>query len=141
MEKACPKKVVINMILLLFFIWAVYSVLHETTFSNFAFLALILGILVGGGIGWYLWRNQPRLRKKDESDLIIRSGTPLTLSLILIVFIVKFTLSVMISINAVLLHSLNFNLMFGFLCGLSDGVFWGGTLNLFIHYYRNKKNI
>ncbi|SFN82492.1 DUF6622 family protein [Xenorhabdus japonica] len=36
---------------ILFFIWAVYSVLHETTFSNTAFLALILGIFVGGGIG------------------------------------------------------------------------------------------
>ncbi|OTA16307.1 membrane protein [Xenorhabdus vietnamensis] len=127
---------------ILFFIWAVYSVLHETTFPSFAFLALILGIFVGGAIGWYLWRNQPRLRKKDDNDLIIRSGTPLTLVLIFTVFIVKFIFSAMMSINSQLLYSFNFNLIFGFICGLSDGVFWGGTLNLFIHYYRkNNKNV
>ncbi|OKO97963.1 membrane protein [Xenorhabdus eapokensis] len=120
----------------LFLIWAVYSVLNETTFPNSAFLALIVGIIVGGGIGWGLWRSQPRLKKGSENGLIIRSGTPLTLSLILTVFIVKFIISAMMNINSNLLYSFNFNLLFGFICGLSDGVFWGGTLNLFIHYNR-----
>ncbi|WP_074020449.1 DUF6622 family protein [Xenorhabdus thuongxuanensis] len=123
----------------LFLIWAVYSVLNETTFPNSAFLALIVGILVGGVIGWGLWRSQPRLRKGNENGLIIRSGTPLTLSLILTVFIVKFIISAIMSIHSNLLYSYNFNLLFGFICGLSDGVFWGGTLNLFIPYYKNKK--
>ncbi|WP_422645847.1 DUF6622 family protein [Xenorhabdus doucetiae] len=124
---------------ILFFIWAIYSVLNETTFSDSAFLALIAGIIVGGTIGWGLWRNQPRLRKNNENGLIIRSGTPLTLILIVIVFIVKFVLSAMMSIHSELLYSFNFNVIFGFICGLTDGVFWGGTLNLFIPYYRNNK--
>ncbi|PHM73451.1 DUF6622 family protein [Xenorhabdus kozodoii] len=124
---------------ILFLIWAVYSVLNETIFQNSAFIALIVGIVVGGGIGWGLWSNRPRLRKGNEDGSIIRSGTPLTLSLILIVFIVKFVISAMMNINSNLLYSFNFNLLFGFICGLSDGVFWGVTLNLFIPYYKNNK--
>ncbi|CDG21529.1 Putative membrane protein (fragment) [Xenorhabdus poinarii G6] len=100
---------------------------------------LIVGIFVGGRIGWCLWRDQPRLRKKDENGLIIRAGTPLTLGMIVIVFIAKFILSAMMSIHSELVYVFNFNLLFGFICGLSDGVFWGGTLNLFLHYYRNNR--
>ncbi|KMJ43353.1 DUF6622 family protein [Xenorhabdus khoisanae] len=122
---------------ILFFIWGGYNVLNETVFTNVALLMFILGILAGAVVGWMLWRNQPRLRKESGSGLIIRSGTPLTLILMLAVFIVKFIISAMSGVNPALLHSFNFNLMFGFVSGLSDGVFWGGTLNLFIHYYRN----
>lgn len=122
---------------ILFFIWGGYNVLNETVFTNVALLMFILGILAGGIVGWVLWKNQPRLRKGSDSGFIIRSGTPLTLILILVVFIVKFIISAMSGVNPALLHSFNFNLMFGFISGLSDGVFWGGTLNLFIHYYRN----
>ncbi|WP_246432490.1 MULTISPECIES: DUF6622 family protein [Xenorhabdus] len=127
---------------ILFFIWAVYSVLHETVFQVSALLALIVGILAGIAIGWKLWNSQPRLRQKPESDLIIRQGTPLTLILILIIFCVKFILSAMIAIHPLLMHSLSFNLLFGFVGGLSDGIFWGGMLNLFVPYYKDKqKNV
>ncbi|CDL87453.1 conserved membrane hypothetical protein [Xenorhabdus cabanillasii JM26] len=124
---------------ILFFIWAVYSVLHETVFQVSALLALIVGILAGIAIGWKLWNSQPRLRQKPESDLIIRQGTPLTLILILIIFCVKFVLSATIAIHPILMHSLSFNLLFGFASGLSDGIFWGGTLNLFVPYYKDKQ--
>ncbi|WP_416775830.1 DUF6622 family protein [Xenorhabdus budapestensis] len=124
---------------ILFFIWAVYSVLHETVFQVFALLSLIVGILAGIAIGWKLWNSQPRLRQKPESDLIIRQGTPLTLIVILIIFCVKFILSVTIAIYPPLMHFLSFNLLFGFASGLSDGIFWGGTLNLYIPYYKNKQ--
>ncbi|PHM55257.1 DUF6622 family protein [Xenorhabdus sp. KK7.4] len=124
---------------IVFFIWAVYVVLHETVFQASALLALVVGILAGIAIGWKLWSTQPRLRQKPGSDLIIRSGTPLTLIFILIIFCVKFIISATAAIHPALTHSFSFNLLFGFASGLLDGVFWGGTLNLYIPYYKGRQ--
>ncbi|WP_244590228.1 DUF6622 family protein [Xenorhabdus innexi] len=138
------REMTVNRLFLLpivFFIWAVYVVLHETVFQASALLALAVGILLGIGIGWKLWSTQPRLRQKPDSNLVIRAGTPLTLITILIIFCVKFILSATVAIHPVLTHSLSFNLLFGFASGLLDGVFWGGTLNLYVSYYKERQKI
>ncbi|AYA39660.1 hypothetical protein HZS38_03170 [Xenorhabdus nematophila] len=126
---------------LVFLVWGVYGVLYQTYFSDLSLMMMGLGLIIGIAFGWALWKSQPRLKEKEGSPLIIRPGTPLTLVLIVITFMSKFILSAMLSIYPVLLHSLNYNLLFGLVTGILDGVFWGATLNLFITWYkrRNRK--
>ncbi|MDC9620817.1 hypothetical protein PSI22_04030 [Xenorhabdus sp. XENO-7] len=123
-----------------FLVWGIHSVLTETYFSNLSLVMMGIGLIFGTTIGWILWRSQPRLRKKTNSNLIIRPGTPLTLIVIMITFVSKFIMTALLSIYPILLHSLHYNLLFGLLSGLLDGIFWGGTLNLFISWCKNKNS-
>ncbi|WP_350306280.1 DUF6622 family protein [Photorhabdus viridis] len=123
-----------------FLVWGIHSVLTETYFSNLSLVMMGIGLIFGTTIGWILWRSQPRLRKKTNSNLIIRSGTPLTLIVIMITFVSKFVMTALLSIYPILLHSLHYNLLFGLLSGFFDGIFWGGTLNLFISWCKNKSS-
>ncbi|NRN28587.1 DUF6622 family protein [Photorhabdus heterorhabditis] len=122
-----------------FLIWGAHSIITETHFPDLSLIMMGIGLVFGITIGWILWRSQPRLREKPGSTLIIRSGTPLTLIVIIITFISKFIMTALLSLSPMLLHLLYYNLLFGLVSGLLDGVFWGGTLNLFISWYKNKK--
>lgn len=126
---------------LVFLVWGIYSVIHETAASDASLMFMLVGLIVGIGIGWLLWNSQPRLRNGAEENTIIRAGTPLTLIFIVLLFIVKFALTASLTIWPVLFNSLHYNLLFGLLSGLLDGIFWGGTLNLYISWYRAKKKV
>ncbi|WP_237385979.1 hypothetical protein [Xenorhabdus sp. Sc-CR9] len=119
-------------------VWGVHGVLYETYFSGSALVMMGIGLVIGITIGWLLWKSQPRLKEKAGSTLIIRSGTPLTLVLIVITFVGKFIMTAMLNSDPTLLHSLHYNLLFGLFSGVLGGIFWGGTLNLFISWYKNK---
>ena len=125
---------------MLFLIWGVYRVIHETAAADAALALMLAGLVVGIGIGWGLWRSQPRLRNGRQENVIVRPGTPLTLILIVLLFIVKFALTASLAIWPWLFHSLHYNLFFGLISGILDGIFWGGTLNLFIPWYRTRQN-
>lgn len=123
---------------LIFLVWGVYSVVHETAETDASLALMLVGLILGIGIGWALWSSQPRLRNGAEENVIIRAGTPLTLVLIVLLFIVKFALTASLALWPGLFHSLHYNLLFGLLSGVLDGIFWGGTLNLYISWYRSK---
>ncbi|POW53551.1 hypothetical protein C3408_23320 [Candidatus Pantoea alvi] len=123
---------------LIFLVWGVYSVVHETVETDASLALMLVGVILGIGIGWALWSSQPRLRNGAEENVIIRAGTPLTLVLIVLLFIAKFALTASLALWPVLFHSLHYNLLFGLLSGVLDGIFWGGTLNLYISWYRSK---
>ncbi|MDX7993152.1 DUF6622 family protein [Xenorhabdus littoralis] len=122
----------------IFLLWGVHSVVTKTHFSDLSLIVMGIGLVFGITVGWVLWKSQPRLREKPNSTLIIRPGTPLILLVIIITFFSKFIMMALLSIHPVLLYSLHYNLLFGLVGGLLDGVFWGGTLNLFISWYENR---
>ncbi|WP_240783034.1 hypothetical protein [Escherichia sp. E2562] len=95
---------------------------------------MLAGLIIGGSVGWLLWRTTPRLKIKEGTNLIIRPGTPLTLIFIIIAFATKFTLIFFLNVEPDLKNVLNFNLVFGLLTGIIDGVFFGGTLNLYMTF-------
>ena len=111
---------------ILFLVWGAYGVITET------------GLLAGTALGYRLWRSQPPLRNSDNPGMIIRAGTPLTLGLIVITFCMKFILVSVIDLHPGLRSSAIFCMLFGGVTGLVDGVFWGGTLRLFIPWYSKR---
>ncbi|WP_074373285.1 DUF6622 family protein [Vibrio spartinae] len=114
-----------------FLFWGGAGVVNELHFPNIGLVCSAIGLLSGGAVGWMLWRRTPRLKFITGTALVIRPGTTLTLIFILIAFLTKFVLTACLSIFPEYSLSLNFNLIYGFLCGVIDGVFWGGTLNLY----------
>lgn len=123
----------------LFLAWGILGVLQETMHPSAALLLMLPGLLVGFAAGWWLWRRQPRLRNVENSKLIVRAGTPLTLMLILFTFTVKFILTSAFYLQPELRGSMAASIIFGLLSGILDGVFWGGTLNLFIPWYNENR--
>lgn len=117
---------------LIFLFWAGSSVINELAFLRYGLVSMLVGLCIGGSVGWLLWRTGPRLKFKEGTDLIIRPGTPLTLIFILIAFVTKFTLIFFLNVEPALKYSFDFQLIFGLLSGIIDGVFWGGTLNLYL---------
>ncbi|WP_208438568.1 hypothetical protein [Bartonella grahamii] len=123
---------------LVFLFLGASDVIKELAFRGWGAIAMLGGLMIGFGVGWLLWRATPRLKIKEGTDLIIRHGTPLTLIFILIAFVIKFILIVFLNIEPDLKYVFDFNLLFGLLSGFTDGVFWGGTLNLYIAFRKNR---
>lgn len=122
----------------LFLVWGVYSVITETELAGASLTMMAAGLLAGTALGYRLWRSQPPLRNSDNPGMIIRAGTPLTLGLIVITFCVKYILTSAIYLQPGLGASASFCMLFGGVTGLVDGVFWGGTLRLFIPWYSKR---
>ncbi|WP_273719141.1 MULTISPECIES: DUF6622 family protein [Bartonella] len=122
---------------LVFLFLGASDVINQLAFPRWGAIAMLGGLMIGVGVGWLLWRATARLKIKEGTDFIIRPGTPLTLIFILITFVIKFTLIVFLNVKPDLKYTFDFNLLFGLLSGFTDGVFWGGTLNLYIAFRKN----
>lgn len=123
----------------LFFVWAVLSIWGELQSKGFGFAGFVLGLVVGGAVGWQLWRNKGSYN--TATGLFDRSGSAWTLVLVLFAFVFKFALSVNLHLNTSLATAPGFCLSFGSVSGLVDGIFWGGTINLLGQMWKVKKSI
>ena len=119
----------------LFLIWGGYGVITETELAGLSIVMMAAGLLAGGAIGYRIWRSQPPLKISANPGMIIRAGTPLTLGLIVVAFCTKFILTSAVYLQPELRSTASFCILFGGMTGLIDGVFWGGTLRLFIPWY------
>lgn len=124
----------------LFLIWGIYSVTHETYRPSLSLIMMLAGVLVGTATGWMIWRSQPPLRNSANSGFIVRSGTPLTLGIIIVAFSLKFILTSVLYLHPELGEARGFCMIFGLLTGFVGGIFWGGTLRLFVPWYRKRSN-
>ncbi len=122
---------------LVFLFLGASDVINQLAFPRWGAIAMLAGLMIGFGVGWLLWRATARLKIKEGTDFIILPGTPLTLTFILIAFVIKFTLIVFLKVVPDLKYAFDFNLLFGLLSGFTDGVLWGGTLNLYIAFRKN----
>lgn len=123
---------------ILFLIWGGYGVITETERAGVSLTMMIAGLFAGTALGYRLWHSQPPLRNTDNPGMIIRAGTPLTLGLIVIAFSLKFTLTSALYLQPGLRSTANFCMLFGGVTGLVDGIFWGGTLRLYIPWYNKR---
>ncbi|EAA9216938.1 hypothetical protein IIG13_000536 [Salmonella enterica] len=122
----------------LFLLWGAYSVITETELAGVSIITMAAGLLAGAVFGYRLWCSLPSLRNTENSGMIIRSGTPLTLGLIVIAFCIKFILTSALYLHPGLRSDAGFCMFFGGVTGFVDGVFWGGTLKLFIPWYSRR---
>ncbi|MDR3434129.1 MAG: hypothetical protein P4L95_19895 [Rouxiella aceris] len=123
----------------LFLIWGIYSVTLETYQTDLSLIMMIAGVFVGIAVGYMVWWSQPPLRNSDNPGLIVRSGTPLTLGVIIVAFSLKFVLISASYLQPELHEARTFCILYGLLTGLVDGIFWGGTLRLFLPWYKKEK--
>ncbi|GGA79914.1 hypothetical protein GCM10011491_03990 [Brucella endophytica] len=111
----------------LFFAWALYDVARELHHPALALAAFACGLVIGGAIGWLLAARQEPAWLDPASRLIHRPGTPVTLIAIIIGFLCKYALSVAVAHHADLAASADYNVLYGGIAGMVDGVFWGMT--------------
>ncbi|MGX5089114.1 DUF6622 family protein [Enterobacter sp. UPMP2052] len=123
----------------LFLIWGGYGMITETERAGLSLSMMIAGILAGASLGYWMWRSQPPLRDSVSPGRVIRAGTPMTLGLIVVAFCTKFILTSAICLQPELAASVSFCILMGGITGLIDGVFWGGTLRIFIPWCRRCK--
>lgn len=107
----------------------------ETERAGISLTMMVAGLLAGGALGYWMWRSQPPLRDSGNAGTVIRAGTSLTPGMIVITFCTKFILTSAIFLQPSLTASASFCMLTGGLTGVFDGVFWGGTLRIFIPWY------
>jgi hypothetical protein len=122
----------------LFLAWGGYGIMTETERAGLSLTMMAAGILAGVSLGYWMWRSQPPLQDTVNPGRVIRAGTPLTLGMIVIAFCTKFILTSAIYLQPGLAASASFCMLMGGITGLIDGVFWGGTLRIFIPWYNNQ---
>ncbi|MGG7445082.1 DUF6622 family protein [Kosakonia oryzendophytica] len=122
-----------------FLLWGIYGITRETFHPDISLFTMLIGVLAGIAFGYLLWRSQPPLRHSDTPGFIIRAGTPLTLGLIIIAFGLKYILTATVYLHPELREAQSFSLLFGLLTGLVDGIFWGGTLRVFVPWYKKER--
>lgn len=124
-----------------FLLWGIYGVFHETHWTLAAFSALVIGLLLGGVIGAVLGRSNTPAALSAQPGMIIRPGSVLPLIFMVTAFIAKYVLTVAVIFQPSLIDSLNFNLLHGGISGLSAGVFWGNMLIAIIPWYRARSTV
>lgn len=126
---------------LIFLAWGIWSVNQEFNSNLLSLTGMIAGLAIGIPGGWIPGKNQPRLKRKAGTGMIIRAGTPLTLMLIIIAFGTKYGLMVWLFLHPEMHYSAPFGFLFGLITGTVDGLFWGVTLNLFLSWRRTSPDM
>lgn len=126
---------------LIFLAWGIWSVNQEFNSNLLSLTGMIAGLAIGIPGGWIPGKNQPRLKRKPGTEMIIRAGTPLMLMLIIIAFGTKYGLMVWLFLHPEMHYSAPFGFLFGLITGTVDGLFWGVTLNLFLSWRKTSPDM
>lgn len=92
--------------------------------------AVFVSMLLSGGVmGWLIWSCAGEKTSYDPATkLLARSGSPVTLVLVLAAFCSKFGLSVYLVLYPDISSNAFFPVLYAGVSGLIDGLFLGGPL-------------
>ncbi|MEJ2630837.1 MAG: hypothetical protein P8011_11495 [Acidihalobacter sp.] len=108
-----------------FFVWAVHGMLGELGALGYALTGFGVALVVGVLFGRYLGYRQAAPEYDPGHGVIRRPGSVVTLVLIVVAFVSKYTLSVYLAYRPELAVTVGYCGLYGALSGLTDGVFWG----------------
>ena len=117
-----------------FLVWGGYALCVETQLSVAALLGGVVGVPLGGLLGWQCWRRSAGLQTASEPGYVIRSGSPWPLCFITVAFASRFTITAYLHLHPNAVHQSVLMAGIGLWSGGVDGVFWGGTCNLVWRY-------
>lgn len=118
----------------IFIIWGLDKMLFRYANPSLDLIVYIGLALIGSAFGYLLYSQFRTFYMKDQ--VIYRKGSYVTLVIILINFLVKYTMSVMVSINPLLYSNSSYCILRSILSGISVGLFIGGLLHAY--YNQNK---
>jgi len=121
-----PKSLIVPTI---FILWGVYNIFANFSFRLYAFSIYIVCLGVGTFLGYKLYSRRHRLFLKN--GVLFHTKNYIPLLVILINFIIKYTLNVYMYINADVVHSLNFIFLYTIASGITAGLFCGGIVNTY----------
>ncbi len=125
----------------LFFIWAVMSIMAELQQLRWGIAGFLICLIVGFALGWQLWKGRvSEITFDPKTRTILRPGSPWVLILILFAFVAKFILHAFLAHRQDLHSDVKFNFLFGATSGLVDGIFWGET-SVALRIFWAKKNL
>ena len=115
---------------LIFLVWGFHSIVSNPNHLETSILMMLFGLLIGCSVGWRLWKNQEPLRYNIEKTMIISPGSYLPLFLSCSAFFIKFILGVTFAFHSEFNNSLDYLMIYAFLTGFIDGLFWGRLFHL-----------
>ncbi|PEZ20590.1 hypothetical protein CN345_29525 [Bacillus thuringiensis] len=125
-EVNIPRSLIVPTI---FIFWGVYNIFVNFSFQFYAFLSYMVCLGVGTFLGYKLYSKRHRFFLKNGA--LFRTKNYLPLIIILINFIVKYTLNTYMYINPDASHNLNFIFLYTMTSGSTAGLFCGGIVNTY----------
>lgn len=111
-----------------FIIWGLWKVFTGFNYPLETFLMYLLWLVIGSFSGLKMYGVKQTFYFKNNS--FMRAGSLMPMFVILLNFLVKYSLNVLVSINPLLAQELVFNLSYGAISGFTVGLFIGGTINM-----------
>lgn len=112
-----------------FVVWGLETVVKEFTYQWEALLSYVVLAALGAAAGFVLYRRFRSFYQKD--GVVWRSGTHVTMVIMMINFMVKYVLNVAMSINPGFYSSLGFNMFYSMSSGLALGLSIGGIIQAY----------
>ncbi|MFW2489678.1 DUF6622 family protein [Clostridium chromiireducens] len=120
----------------IFIIWGLEKLLIGFSYLGISMIFYAIFMCLGTLISYFLYSRYRKLYLKDGS--LYRTGSYLTLTIIMTNFFVKYLLNIALSINPLLYNTLSFSILYALLCGFSVGLFIGGIFQAYNAYSRLK---
>jgi len=115
----------------IFMIWGLSKMIANFAYLGTSLLAYIVALAFGCGLGYLLYNRTQRFYFKQGVAYHAKNYLPLLV--ILINFVVKYTLTVTLIMNPGLGYQLSFIVTYSLISGLTVGMFFGGIYNTYIN--------
>jgi hypothetical protein len=115
---------------LAFIIWGLEKLLFHFQYLNIALICYVFTAGIGSFAGYVLYSRFRGIYKKE--GVFYRTGSYLSLVIILVNFFIKYSLNVVLAIQPDLHRNLDFNIIYSVVCGFSVGLFLGGFYQVFV---------
>lgn len=110
-----------------FIVWGLEKVFAKFEFSFVIIIIYLIFILIGVSFSYYLYRNRKFYIKKG---IMFQTGSYIPIIVMLSNFLVKYILTLSVSVSPKLYNDLFFNIVYGIICGFTVGLFFGNILRV-----------
>ncbi|EJE99372.1 DUF6622 family protein [Liquorilactobacillus mali] len=106
-----------------FIIWGLDTIVNRFGNPNVLLNFYVVSLIPGFFLSYFLYRNK---KFYIRNTVLVCEGSIIPLVIMLLNFLVKYTLNVLLATRPMLYNDFQFNILYGCICGFTIGLFFGG---------------
>ncbi|KRN28051.1 DUF1453 domain-containing protein [Liquorilactobacillus mali] len=111
----------------IFIVWGLDTIVNRFGNPNVLLNFYVVSLIPGFFLSYFLYKNQ---KFYIRNTVLVREGSIIPLVVMLLNFLVKYTLNVVLAIRPTLYTDFHFNIFYGYISGFTIGLFFGGIYKI-----------